>query len=396
MVPKSLDQFNFSDKRVLIRVDFNVPLDQGLRITDTKRISESLKTINFILEAGGKVILMSHLGRPKGKVILEYSLKPIYEYLKDVLNTNVLFIDNCIGNKVVTIIDSMKKGDVLLLENLRFHKEEEENNIDFSKKLASLCDIYINDAFGTSHRAHSSTEGITHFVKEKGIGFLLQKELKYLGDTIKNPARPFIAILGGSKVSGKIDVILSLLKKCDSIIIGGGMIFTFFKAIGKNVGNSLIEIDKIDLAKEIIIKAKESNVNLYFPVDVIISDKFSNESLIQTVNVDNIPDGWMGLDIGEKSIKLFSDIILTAKTIIWNGPMGVFEMSNFEQGTKKISEALVESTNNGSLKIVGGGDSAAAITKFGFEHSVSHVSTGGGASLEFLEGKLLPGVLALD
>lgn len=395
-MPKSLDQFNFSDKRVLIRVDFNVPLDQGLRITDTKRISESLKTINFILEAGGKVILMSHLGRPKGKVILEYSLKPIYEYLKDVLNTNVLFIDNCIGNKVVTIIDSMKKGDVLLLENLRFHKEEEENNIDFSKKLASLCDIYINDAFGTSHRAHSSTEGITHFVKEKGIGFLLQKELKYLGDTIKNPARPFIAILGGSKVSGKIDVILSLLKKCDSIIIGGGMIFTFFKAIGKNVGNSLIEIDKIDLAKEIIIKAKESNVNLYFPVDVIISDKFSNESLIQTVNVDNIPDGWMGLDIGEKSIKLFSDIILTAKTIIWNGPMGVFEMSNFEQGTKKISEALVEATNNGSLTIVGGGDSAAAITKFGFEHSVSHVSTGGGASLEFLEGKLLPGVLALD
>lgn len=395
-MPKSLDQFNFSDKRVLIRVDFNVPLDQGLRITDTKRISESLKTINFILEAGGKVILMSHLGRPKGKVILEYSLKPIYEYLKDVLNTNVLFIDNCIGNKVVTMIDSMKKGDVLLLENLRFHKEEEENNIDFSKKLASLCDIYINDAFGTSHRAHSSTEGITHFVKEKGIGFLLQKELKYLGDTIKNPARPFIAILGGSKVSGKIDVILSLLKKCDSIIIGGGMIFTFFKAIGKNVGNSLIEIDKIDLAKEIIIKAKESNVNLYFPVDVIISDKFSNESLIQTVNVDNIPDGWMGLDIGEKSIKLFSDIILTAKTIIWNGPMGVFEMSNFEQGTKKISEALVEATNNGSLTIVGGGDSAAAITKFGFEHSVSHVSTGGGASLEFLEGKLLPGVLALD
>lgn len=228
-MPKSLDQFNFSDKRVLIRVDFNVPLDQGLRITDTKRISESLKTINFILEAGGKVILMSHLGRPKGKVILEYSLKPIYEYLKDVLNTNVLFIDNCIGNKVVTIIDSMKKGDVLLLENLRFHKEEEENNIDFSKKLASLCDIYINDAFGTSHRAHSSTEGITHFVKEKGIGFLLQKELKYLGDTIKNPARPFIAILGGSKVSGKIDVILSLLKKCDSIIIGGGMIFTFLR-----------------------------------------------------------------------------------------------------------------------------------------------------------------------
>lgn len=391
----SIDDLVLQGKRVLIRVDFNVPMKNGT-VTDDTRIRESLPTISKIISEGGIVILMSHLGRPKGKKNSEYSLAPVAIRLAELLDKPVQFAPDCIGNEVNARIGSANSGDIILLENLRFYAEEEANNPEFSAKLAELADIYVNDAFGTAHRAHASTEGITHFIAEKAVGYLMMKELKYLGNAMKNPVRPFIAILGGSKISGKIDVIKSLLTKCDAILIGGGMIFTFYQAKGIRIGSSLIEEDKVELAREIMEEAKRLNVDLVLPADVVVANSFSNSAEFTTVSVDSIELNWMGLDIGVGTIELFRNYILNAKTIVWNGPMGVFEMENFAVGTKAIAEALAEATKNGSITIVGGGDSAAAMTKFGLEHAVSHVSTGGGAALEFLEGKILPGVAALD
>ncbi|MBN8583531.1 MAG: phosphoglycerate kinase [Ignavibacteria bacterium] len=382
-------------KRVLVRVDFNVPMSketEGL-ITDDKRIVESLPTIKKIISEGGRLILMSHMGRPKGEKNMKYSLRPIAMHLSELLDKPVLFADDCIGESTEAIVNDLQDGDVLLLENLRFYNEEEKNNPEFAKKLASYGDIYINDAFGTAHRAHASTEGVTHYIKTCAAGYLMQKELEYLSRAIANPEHPYVAILGGSKISGKIDVIKNLLGKADKILVGGGMIFTFYKAMGYEIGNSLLEEDKIDLAKELIAEAGNK---LVLPADVVAADKFENDAEYSTVDADKIPAGKIGMDIGAKTIELFRSEILKAKTIVWNGPMGVFEMDNFAKGTFEIAEALAEATKKGAVTVIGGGDSAAAIAKAGLEKEVSHVSTGGGASLEFLEGKTLPGVEALN
>jgi phosphoglycerate kinase len=392
----SIDKLNLKDKRVLVRVDFNVPLDENLNITDDNRIVASLPTIKKIISDGGKTILMSHLGRPKGKVNTKYSLKPAAVRLSELLGKEVKLAPDCIGDEVKKMVDSLKDGDVLLLENLRYHEEEEKNDPEFSKKLAELGDIYVNDAFGSAHRAHASTEGVTKYIKQCAAGYLMQKELEYLGGAITNPVRPYCAILGGAKISGKIDVIMNLFDKVDTMIIGGGMAYTFFKAQGKEIGKSLLEEEKIGLAKEVLEKAAKSKVKFLLPVDEIIAEEFKNESPATAVSVDNIPTDKMGLDIGPETIKLFCDEIAKAKTIVWNGPMGVFEMDNFAKGTNAIAEKLVEVTSKGAVTIIGGGDSAAAIAKAGLEDKVSHVSTGGGASLEFLEGKTLPGVAALS
>jgi phosphoglycerate kinase len=391
----SIDKLNLSNKRVLVRVDFNVPLDDNFRITDDRRITASLPTIRKIIKDGGKAILMSHLGRPKGKVKPEFSLKPAALRLSELLGIDVKLAPDCIGDAVKALVDNMKNGDVILLENLRFHTEEEKNDESFSKELAKLGDIYVNDAFGTAHRAHASTEGITHFIKICAAGYLMQKELDYLGSALSKPARPYCAILGGAKISGKIDVIMNLFDKVDTLIIGGGMAFTFFKAQGKEIGKSLLEAEKVDLAKELLKKAEQSKIKLLLPVDVVVAAEFRNDSPSETVKIDSIPADKMGLDIGTETVKLFSDVLLKSRTIVWNGPMGVFEMDNFAGGTFAIANALAEATKNGSVTIIGGGDSAAAITKAGLDDKVSHVSTGGGASLEFLEGKTLPGVEAL-
>ncbi len=392
----SIDNLNLRDKRVLVRVDFNVPLDENQKITDDRRIVASLPTIKKIIKDGGKAILMSHLGRPKGKVKPEFSLKPAAEKLGELLGKEVKLAPDCIGDEVKKLVSEMKEGDVLLLENLRFHAEEEKNDATFSKALAELGDVYVNDAFGTAHRAHASTEGITHFIDKCAAGYLMQKELDYLGSALTKPERPYCAILGGAKISGKIDVIMNLFNKVDTLIVGGGMAFTFFKAQGKEIGKSLLEEEKIDLAKEVLKKAKESKIKFLLPVDVVVASEFKNDSPAETVKIDNIPNNKMGLDIGPETIKLFSTELLKSKTIVWNGPMGVFEMDNFAKGTFAIAETLVEATKNGAVTVIGGGDSAAAISKAGLEDKVSHVSTGGGASLEFLEGKVLPGVEALS
>ncbi|HZW39921.1 MAG TPA: phosphoglycerate kinase [Ignavibacteriaceae bacterium] len=392
----SVDKLNFNGKRVLVRVDFNVPLDDNLQITDDIRIVSSLPTIKKIMNDGGKVILMSHLGRPKGKVNPKYSLKPAAERLSKLLGKEVKLAPDCIGEEAKKVVNSMQNGDVVLLENLRFHEEEEKNNPDFAKQLAELGDVYVNDAFGSAHRAHASTEGVTKYIKIAASGYLMQKELDYLGGAITNPTRPYIAILGGSKISGKIDVIMNLLDKVDTLIIGGGMAFTFYKAQGKEIGKSILEEEKIDLAKEVLEKVKGSKINFLLPVDVVVADEFKNESPSQVVKTDAIPAEKMGLDIGPESVELFKNEIKKAKTIVWNGPMGVFEMDNFAKGTFAIAQALADATKNGAITVIGGGDSAAAISKAGLEDKVSHVSTGGGASLEFLEGKVLPGVAALS
>ncbi|MBI3259476.1 MAG: phosphoglycerate kinase [Ignavibacteriae bacterium] len=392
----SLNDLDLNDRRVLVRVDFNVPLDETGTITDDTRIMESLPTIRYIIDHGGLAILMSHLGRPKGKVNPKYSLTPVAERLSSLLDQPVYFAKDCIGAKAEEVVQSRTSGEVVLLENLRFYPEEEANDTEFAAKLAQSGDIYINDAFGTAHRAHASTEAIAHCFNEKGAGFLLQKELKYLGEALSKPERPFVAILGGSKVSGKIDVIKELLTKCDSILIGGGMMFTFYKAMGLEIGNSLLEKDKVSLASELIAEAKEIGVEVILPGDTIVGDSFSNDANYKNVEVHHIKEGWMGMDIGKRTIDEFSRIILNARTIVWNGPMGVFEMPNFAVGTKAIAEALVGATRLGATTIIGGGDSAAAISQFHLEKQVTHVSTGGGASLEFLEGKVLPGVKALE
>ncbi len=391
----SLDQLELKNKRVLVRVDFNVPQDENHKITDDRRIVSSLPTIRKIISEGGKAILMSHLGRPKGKVNQELSLKPVAERLSDLLGKEVKLAPDCIGEEVENLVRNMETGEIILLENVRFHEEEEKNDSEFAKKLASLGDVYVNDAFGSAHRAHASTEGVTKFIDKCAAGYLMQKELDYLGGAISNPKRPFCAILGGAKISGKIDVILNLMNKVDSLIIGGGMAYTFFKAQGKEIGKSLLETEKINLAKEILKKLEISQMKFFMPVDVVIVEEFKNDSPSEIVSVDDIPPDKMGLDIGPKTIKLFSDELLKAKTIVWNGPMGVFEMNNFAKGTNAIAQALAEATSKGAITIVGGGDSASAISKAGLKDKISHVSTGGGASLEFLEGKELPGVAAL-
>jgi phosphoglycerate kinase len=391
----SIDNVDLKNKLVLVRVDFNVPLDENLQITDDIRITSSLPTIKKIISEGGKAILMSHLGRPKGKVNLKYSLKPAAARLSKLLGKEVKLAPDCIGEEVKSLVNKMNSGDVLLLENLRFHEEEEKNDEAFAKKLSELGDVYINDAFGSAHRAHASTEGVTKYIKLCASGYLMQKELDYLGTAITNPQRPFAAILGGAKISGKIDVISNLLGKVDKLLIGGGMAFTFLKAQGKEIGKSLLEAEKIDLAKEVLEKAKNSKVKFFLPVDFIVADEFKNDSPSMIVNADSIPSDKMGLDIGPKSIKLFKQELENSKTIVWNGPMGVFEMDNFAKGTFAIAQVLADATSKNAITIIGGGDSAAAISKAGLDDKVSHVSTGGGASLEFLEGKILPGVNAL-
>lgn len=391
----TVDDVQLQGKRVLLRVDFNVPMEKGV-ITDDTRIVESLPTIKKILEEGGRAIMMSHLGRPKGKRNMEFTLEPVAKRVSALLGKSVSFAPDCVGEEVKKLVDSLKNGECLLLENLRFHAEEEGNDEQFSKSLAALGDVYVNDAFGSAHRAHASTEGVTRFLKPSAAGYLMKKELDYLTKAVSNPARPYVAILGGAKISGKIDVIQNLMNKVDALIIGGGMMFTFFKAQGMEIGKSLLEEDKIGLAQQIMRDAKARNVRLLLPVDCVVADKFDNNAQRKTIPVNAIPADWIGLDIGQESVRLFKEELLKAKTVVWNGPMGVFEMNNFAHGTNAIARALAEITKHGTVTIVGGGDSAAAIAKAGLENSVSHVSTGGGASLEFLEGKILPGIAALS
>ena len=391
----SIDNLEMAGKRVLVRVDFNVPLDEDLNITDDIRITEALPTIRKIIEKKGKAILMSHLGRPKGKVNPKMSLKPVAVKLGELLDMDVKFAADCIGEQTEKVVNSLQNGEVLLLENLRFYNEEEKNDPEFAQKLAAFGDVYVNDAFGTAHRAHASTEGVTHYIKTCASGYLMQKELDYLGKAVAEPKRPFTAILGGAKISGKIDVIDNLLPKVDTLIIGGGMCFTFFKAMGYEIGKSLLEEDKVELAKSLLEKAKTSNVKFLLPIDMVVASEFNNDARGETVDVKNMPADKMGLDIGDATIELFRKEVLESKTIVWNGPMGVFEFDNYAKGTIAIAECLADATAKGAVTVIGGGDSAAAIKKAGMEKQVSHVSTGGGASLEYLEGKVLPGVAAL-
>lgn len=392
----SIDKVNLKGKRVLVRVDFNVPLDEKLKITDDIRITAALPTIKKIMNDGGRCILMSHLGRPKGAPNPKYSLKPAAIRLGELLDKDVKFAPDCVGDQVKAIVNSLKDGEVVLLENLRFHSEEEKNDPAFAQQLAELGDVYINDAFGSAHRAHASTEGVTKYIKVCAAGYLMQKELQYLGEAVANPVRPFTAILGGSKISGKIDVIENLLPKVDNLLIGGGMAYTFYKAMGYEIGSSLLEEEKIDLAKQMLLKFKTSKAKVMLPQDNVVAPEFKNDSPATVVEADKIPSDQMGLDIGPNTIEEFKEVVLSSKTIIWNGPMGVFEFDNFAKGTDEIASALAQATAQGAVTIIGGGDSAAAIKKAGLDDKVSHVSTGGGASLEFLEGKVLPGVAALN
>jgi phosphoglycerate kinase len=390
----SINDLSLKDKKVLMRVDFNVPLKNG-EVTDDTRIVESLPSIKKVLKEGGGLILMSHLGRPKGKPNSEMSLKPVAKRLEKLLNKPVKFVNDCIGPEVEKTVSELKSGECLLLENLRFYAQEEENDPEFAKKLAKLGEMYINDAFGTAHRAHASTEGVTKYFKQCAAGYLMQKELKYLGMALSNPSRPFVAILGGAKISGKIDVISSLMDKVDTLLIGGGMVFTFYKALGFGIGNSLVEEDKISLAREILDKAKKKGLDIVLPEDIVIAKEADEKSEVKIVDKDKIESGWKGLDIGSKTIALFAKKLENAKTVVWNGPMGVFEIERFSKGTIEIAKVLAKITRKGATTIVGGGDSASAIAKAGVEKEISHISTGGGASLEFLEGKTLPGVAAL-
>jgi phosphoglycerate kinase len=390
----TIDDIQLKSKKILVRVDFNVPIENGV-VTDNTRIVESLPTIKKILAEGGRVILMSHLGRPKGKPNMEFTLAPVAKRCSEFLGIEIKFASDCIGTPAKDAVANLKDGECLLLENLRFHKEEEENNENFAKELASLGDVYVNDAFGSAHRAHASTEGVTRFIKPAVSGYLMKKELDYLGKVLENPARPFTAILGGAKVSGKIDVIQNFISKVDTLIVGGGMAYTFFKAQGMEIGMSILEADKIDLAKSILDEVSKRNIKFLLPVDCIIADKFDNDAQKKVVPVNKIEVGWQGLDIGPATVKLFTDAVKSSKTVVWNGPMGVFEFDNFAEGTTAIAKALAEVTKTGAITVVGGGDSAAAIAKAGLVKAVSHVSTGGGASLKFLEGKVLPGVAAL-
>jgi phosphoglycerate kinase len=394
---KTIDQISFNGKRALIRVDFNVPLDKDYNITDDNRMTAALPTIKKILKDGGAVILMSHLGRPKNGPTEEFSLKHIVPHLADLLGQHVDFADDCIGEDAIQKSKELEKGEVLLLENLRFYKEEEKGDKAFAEKLSKLGDVYVNDAFGTAHRAHASTSIIAQFFPEaKVFGYLMAAELANAEKILNDAAKPFTAIMGGSKVSDKIELIEKLLDKVDNLIIGGGMAYTFAKADGGNIGTSLVEADKLDLALSLVKKAKEKGVNLLLPVDNVIADAFSNDASTNIAKTGEIPDNWMGLDIGPETIALFSKVVEESKTILWNGPMGVFEMEKFLVGTKAVAEAVVKATQNGAFSLIGGGDSTAAVSKFNLTKQVSYVSTGGGALLEYMEGKELPGVKAIN
>nr|WP_199290652.1 phosphoglycerate kinase [Synechococcus elongatus] len=383
-------------KRVLVRVDFNVPLDGNGKITDDTRIRAALPTIRYLSESGAKVILVSHFGRPKGKPVESMRLTPVAERLSELLGRPVVKTTDAVGAGAEAQVAATSNGQVVLLENVRFHAEEEANDAEFAKALASLADIYVNDAFGAAHRAHASTAGVTEYLSPCVAGYLLEKELQYLQAAIDNPQRPLAAIVGGSKVSSKIGVIETLLDKCDKLLIGGGMIFTFYKAQGLSVGGSLVEEDKLDLARSLMAKAQEKGVQLLLPVDVVVADKFAPDANAKTVAIDAIPDGWMGLDIGPESVKQFEEALADCRSVIWNGPMGVFEFDQFAVGTEAIARSLAGLTRKGATTIIGGGDSVAAVEKVGVASEMSHISTGGGASLELLEGKVLPGVAALD
>jgi phosphoglycerate kinase len=393
---KTVKDINFKGKKALIRVDFNVPLDKSFNVTDDNRIRATIPTLNKILADGGSCILMSHLGRPKEGPEEKYSLKHTLKTTEKLLGRPVQFASDCIGEEARTKAKNLKPGEVLLLENLRFYKQEEKGDPAFAEKLATLGDIYVNDAFGTAHRAHASTTIVARFMSEKCAGFVMAAELDNAKKVLETAASPFTAIMGGAKISDKILIIERLLEKVDHLIIGGGMAYTFFKALGGNVGKSLVEEDKLDLAKSLIQKAKAKGVEIHLPIDSIIADKFDAQANTDVANNNSIKDGWMGLDIGPQAQTVFSGVVSNSKTILWNGPMGVFEMDKFAGGTKKIAEAVVEATRKGGFSLIGGGDSAAAVAKFGFNDDVSYVSTGGGALLEYFEGKVLPGVQALE
>nr|WP_330392767.1 phosphoglycerate kinase [Asaccharospora irregularis] len=391
---KTIEDINVHGKKVLVRCDFNVPLKDGI-ITDENRLNGALPTIKYLLDNGAKVILCSHLGKPKGEAKPELSLAPVAKRLSEMLNKEVVFAadDNVVGENAKAAVEKMENGDIILLQNTRYRKEETKNEENYSKELASLADIFVNDAFGTAHRAHCSTVGAGEFLDERACGYLIQKELKFLGEAVANPVRPFTAILGGAKVSDKIAVINELLEKVDNLIIGGGMAYTFLKAQGYEIGTSLVEEDKVDYAKEMMEKAKAKRVNFLLPIDNAVSDKFADSTPVITEDA-NIPQGHMGLDIGPKTIETYVNTVNKSKTIVWNGPMGVFEFSNFAKGTLAVAKAMAELTD--ATTVIGGGDSAAAVNQLGFGDKMTHVSTGGGASLEFLEGKELPGIVALD
>lgn len=389
---KSVEDIDVAGKKVIVRCDFNVPQDDTGRITDDKRIVASLQTIKYLLEKKAAVILCSHLGRPKGQVNPKYSLKPVAERLSELLGQDVKLADDVVGESAKALAAALKPGEVMLLENVRFHKEEEKNDPAFAKELASMAEVYVNDAFGTAHRAHATTAGIADYLPA-ACGFLINKEISIMGKALADPARPFVAILGGAKVSDKIGVITNLLDKCDTIIIGGGMSYTFMKAMGKKIGTSLCEDDKLELAKGLLEKAEQKGVQLMLPIDTVCADHFAADAEPKTVEAGEIPDDMMGLDIGAKTIELFSEALKDAGTVVWNGPMGVFEFDAFAVGTKAIAKAIAASN---AVSIIGGGDSAAAVEKLGFASRMTHISTGGGASLEFLEGKVLPGVAAAD
>lgn len=398
MTFKTIDDINVQSRRVFLRVDFNVPLtkEAPYTITDDTRIRAAIPTIEALVNRGAAVVIASHLGRPKGKPSEQYSLKPVADRLRELVKCEVMMAPDSVGREVQELADDLQPGKILLLENLRFHPEEEANDTSFAEQLASIADIYVNDAFGAAHRAHASIEGITHHITTKAAGYLLKKEIDYLGGVLTDPKRPFVAIIGGAKISGKIDVIESLLEKADKILIGGGMMFTFLKAQGKNVGKSLVEEDKVELAKDLLDRSEKLGGKIMLPSDAVLASEFKNEAEKNTVDVGSIDGEWMGLDIGPKSIEAFVREIQSAKTVLWNGPMGVFEMENFAAGTLAIAQALAKVTMSGTTTVVGGGDSVAALEQLGLADDMSHVSTGGGASLEFLEGKTLPGVAALE
>ena len=391
----NIANFDFKNKRTLIRVDFNVPLTEDNKVTDNSRIIAAIPTIKKVISAGGIAILISHLGRPKGKKNSKHSLSNIQKGLEKLLLQPVAFLDDCIGSKVESFINKQNAGSVIVLENLRFYNEEEIGDISFAKKLANLADVYINDAFGTAHRQHASNSVITQFFKTKFFGLLMQDEIFNLDKAIKNPTKPFTAIIGGAKISGKIEIVLSLIEKVDNLIIGGGMAYTFVKARGGAIGNSIYEKDKLDLAGQIIQKAQDRGVNIILPTDSVNSSKFGEDGAIQTSDIEKISPNYMGLDIGPKSIQLFKNVIQNSKTIIWNGPMGVFEMDLFSKGTEQIALSVSKATSNGAYSLVGGGDSVSAIKKFNLENNVSYISTGGGAMIEYLEGKKLPAIEAM-
>jgi phosphoglycerate kinase len=393
MAKKTVTDIDVNGKRVLVRVDYNVPLNENGEVSDDKRIVASLPTVNYLIEHGARVILCSHLGRPKGVAAPEFSLAPVAKRLKALLpNVPIEFASDCIGEEAEKKAAALHDGEILLLENLRFHKEEEKNDPEFAKKLASLAEIYVSDAFGTVHRAHASTAGVAAYLPAVA-GFLIGKELSVMGSALNDPKRPFVAILGGAKVSDKIGVIKNLLTKCDRLLIGGGMAYTFIKAQGFEIGKSLLDEENINLAKELMADAKKRGVQLLLPLDTVIADRFAEDAEYKTVDIDKMPEGWIGVDIGEKTCKLYADAIKDAKTVIWNGPMGVFEMKPFAKGTEVVAHACAEC---GGTTIIGGGDSASAVKKLGYANKMTHISTGGGASLEFLEGIELPGVAALN